>query len=323
MKAGLIMWIIFAIITVALFMLCINLYKQKSKLQQEVSLFKPMVETVENIRDIVYYCETYPELNYLYLSPTVNNIIGPNTLEEHLEKPELIFDIVHPNDREILKRKQLGRLNFNEPIKVRFRNHVGQYMWFEEYATPIYENGKVVAVQGIYRNINDKVTLQKELEYKSTHDALTDLFNRGYFQLKMDYYNRNKVPIAIVVGDLDELKWINDNYGHQMGDRLICEAANCLEVYAEKETIIARIGGDEFALLLPNVTVSQVEQYITNVQEKLQKGNKALPFTSIHMSFGYEYSDSSFGVMEQLLNKADANMYKNKKMRKDLLTIKS
>ena len=114
-----------------------------------------MVETVENIRDILYYCETVPKLNYLYLSPTVNDLLGPNTLEEHLQNPEKIFEIVHPDDRETLVRKRFGQLNFNQPIKVRFRNHLGQYIWFEEYATPVYKDGKLVAVQGIFRNIDD------------------------------------------------------------------------------------------------------------------------------------------------------------------------
>ena len=322
MKAGFFMWIVFGGILIGLLLLCMNLYNQKSKLQQKVDFYKPMVETVENIRDIVYYCETVPKLNYLYLSPTVNDLLGPNTLEEHLQNPEKVFEIVHPDDRETLVRKRLGQLNFNQPIKVRFRNHLGQYIWFEEYVTPVYKDGKFVAVQGIFRNIDDKVALQLQLEYKSTHDALTDLYNREFFQSKMNFFNQCEVPITVVVADLDELKLINDEYGHQMGDRLIRETANCLKAYADKEMIVARIGGDEFAILLPNASVSQVEQYIKNVQEKMQRDYGNLPFSPIQISIGYEYCTSSYGVMEQLLNEADAKMYKNKKMKKTLLTAR-
>ena len=107
-----------------------------------------------------------------------------------------------------------------------------------------------------------------------------------------------------------------------MGDRLIRATANCLKAYADQEMIVARIGGDEFAILLPNTSVSQVEQYIKNVQEKMQRDHGNLPFSPIHISIGYEYCLSSYGVMERLLHKADANMYKNKKLKKTLLIAK-
>lgn len=297
------------------------LFLRITQLQKEVDIYNPLVEAGKNIRDIVYYCETVPKLKYRYLSPSVNNVIGPNTLEEHLKNPELIYDIVHPDDIEILKKKQLGELNFNEPIRVRYRNHLGEYVWFEEYATPLYKNGKYVAVQGVFRNIDEVVTLQQQLEYKSTHDSLTGLFNRYYFHSKMDDYNKQDISIAVIVGDLDELKAINDKYGHQLGDQLISEAAKCLNICSEQEVTVARLGGDEFAILLPEVTVSEVEQYIRDLERNLLQVDGELSFSSIQMSLGYEFSDSSFGVMEKLFNKADANMYRNKRKKKSLSEV--
>lgn len=315
------MWIVLVMMMIVLLLVCAMLFLRITQLQKEVDIYNPLVEAGKNIRDIVYYCETVPKLKYRYLSPSVNNVIGPNTLEEHLKNPELIYDIVHPDDIEILKKKQLGELNFNEPIRVRYRNHLGEYVWFEEYATPLYKNGKYVAVQGVFRNIDEVVTLQQQLEYKSTHDSLTGLFNRYYFHSKMDDYNKQDISIAVIVGDLDELKAINDKYGHQMGDQLISEAAKCLNICSEQEVTVARLGGDEFAILLPEVTVSEVEQYIRDVERNLLQVDGELSFSSIQMSLGYEFSDSSFGVMEKLFNKADANMYRNKRKKKSLSEV--
>lgn len=310
------MWIFFVIIIIGLLLICLRLYYQKTKIQQKVELLEPLVESVENIRDLLYYCETVPKLKYRYLSPAVDNLIGPNSLRDHLQNPNKIFEIVHPDDYEILVKKKLGTLNFNQPITVRLKNHLGEYIWFEEYATPVYKDGKYVAVQGLFRNINDKILLQQQLEYKSFHDALTDLYNREYFQAKLAHFNECNDPITLVVADLDELKWVNDEYGHQMGDRLICETAACLKDYADNDMLIARIGGDEFSILIPNKSVLQVEQYIKNIEMKMKKDYEDLPFSSIKISIGYEYSDSSYGVMEQLFSQADAKMYKNKKKRK-------
>lgn len=320
-KVSFSMLIVFAsILIIGLFISCVYQSKQKAKLQQEVSLLKPMVKTVNNIRDILYYCETVPKLNYLYLSPTVDDLLGPGTLEEHLQNPDKIFDIVHPDDMGILKKKELGQLDFNEPIKVRFRNHEGKYIWFEEYARPVYKDGKFVAVTGIYRNIDDMVALQEQLEYKSTHDALTNVRNREYFESKMSFFNQCKIPMGIVIADLDELKQINDNYGHQMGDRLIREAANGLNTHAEAGMIVARIGGDEFAVLIPNATVLQIKQYVEKVQDEMQQ-RVGLTHSPIQISIGYEYANNSFGVMEQLMSVADENMYQNKNSKKQLLTV--
>jgi len=294
-------------------------YRQNVKLRRKMIFFKPLVETAENIRDIIYYCEVVPELKYLYLSTTVNDLLGPHTYEQHISSPEKIFEIVHPDDRVIMINKRLGKLNFQEPIQVRFMNHLGQYIWFEEHATPIYKEGKFVGVLGIFRNIDEKVALQQQLEYKSTHDALTNVYNREYFQSKMNEYNQSDVPMAVIVVDLDDLKRINDQYGHLMGDRLICEAANCLKNLAKKETMIARIGGDEFAILLPQLSESQVEQCIEKAQRNMYEGDYELPFYPIQLSIGYAYSLSSYGIMEQLLVEADANMYKHKNAKKALL----
>jgi diguanylate cyclase (GGDEF)-like protein/PAS domain S-box-containing protein len=311
------MWIFLEnILIIGLFLLSITLFLQNLKLQQKVDFYKPMVETVENIRDILYYCETVPKLHYLYLSPTVNQLLGPNAWEEHLHNPDLVFEIVHPDDLEILMKKRLGQLNFNQPIKVRLRNHLGQYMWFEEHATPVYKAGEFVAVQGIFRNIDDIVALQRQLEYKSNHDALTDLYNRAFLELKLKEFNQCEVPMTVVVADLDELKHVNDAYGHHMGDQLVRETAYCLTAFADDEMVVSRMGGDEFVILLPNTSVLQVEQYINNVQEKMRHSYEHFPFSRIEISFGYAYSDSSYGMMNDLFTKADANMYKNKKLKR-------
>lgn len=127
-------------------------------------------------------------------------------------------------------------------------------------------------------------------------------------------------PITVVVVDLDELKPINDTYG--IGRQLISETANCLKANAEKDMIVARIGGDEFVILIPNVGFPQVEYYIKCVQKKCNGLMEFSRFRPIQMSIDYAYGNSSYRVMEQLLSMADANMYQNKKMKKVVLVGK-
>lgn len=304
-----------SLLIVGLLLLYLNENRQKRKLQTDIDLLKPMIESVENIQDILYYCETQPKLNYFYLSPNIGDFLQ-GSWEEHIKNPDMIFDIVHPNDYEVLMKKKLGTYDFSKPIVVRFKDNRGQYVWYEEKATPVYKDGKFTAVIGVFRNINDKVVLQQKLEYNSTHDSLTDLHNRAFFQLKLDEFNELDVPIAVIIADLDNLKQVNDQYGHHMGDQLICEAAKCLKGVADENMTVARIGGDEFAIIIPTENLLQVEQYIKMAQEKMQENVRNPLFSPIQVSIGYKHSNSSYGVMERVLNEADDNMYQNKKKKK-------
>ena len=286
-ERNLLVLVIVVILLLGLIVVCFALHSVRVKLQQQVNYVTPMIQAVENAKDILYYCETKPRLRYRYLSPAVDHLLGPHTLEEHINNPYLIYEIVHPDDYHIFEKKEAGEIDFNKPIVVRLRDYQNRYIWFEEYATPIFENGEVVAVLGIYRNIDDKVELQRQLQYKISHDSLTDLYNREYFECQMKKYDKEvNVPIAIVICDLDELKFINDHYGHMMGDQLIKETAALLKECSSEKVITARIGGDEFAIMLIDTDPSQIATFLTKLQEKIALFNSGSDLLRIKMSQG-------------------------------------
>ncbi|MFJ8264015.1 diguanylate cyclase domain-containing protein [Rummeliibacillus sp. NPDC094406] len=316
------MWILAVVLLVGIFIVCLKLNSMRLKLQQQMKHLTPMIQVVENAKDILYYCDTKPKLKYRYLSPVIDNILGPNSLKEHLHCSDKIYEIVHPDDYETLLKKTTGNLDYSKPIILRLKRYDGKYIWFEEYATPIYENSEVVAVQGIYRNINEKVELQKKLEYKVSHDALTNIYNREYFETKFYYYdNESNVPVAIVICDLDELKFINDQFGHKMGDVLIQEAAKLLYKISSEKEIVARIGGDEFAIILIDTNPSQIEVFLANLQNEIDLFNSSNHTFYIKMSKGYAYSSSSISKMKQLFIEADNKMYVEKRKKKKDLTL--
>ncbi|WP_397536644.1 diguanylate cyclase domain-containing protein [Rummeliibacillus pycnus] len=311
------MWILAALLLVGIFIVCLKLNLMRLKLQQKMKHLTPMIQVVENAKDILYYCDTKPKLKYRYLSPVIDNILGPDSLKEHLHCPNKIYEIVHPDDYETLLKKITGNLDYSKPIILRLKRDDGEYIWFEEYTTPIYENSEVVAVQGIYRNINEKVELQKKLEYKVSHDALTNIYNREYFETKFYYYdNESNVPVAIVICDLDELKFINDQFGHKMGDVLIQETAKLLYRISSEKEIVARIGGDEFAIILIDTNPSQIEVFLANLQNEIDLFNSSNHTFYIKMSKGHAYSSSSILKMKQLFIEADNKMYEEKRKKK-------
>ena len=290
-------------------------YKAWLKIRHRLNYLTTITNLVEHSRDISYYCELKPVLKYRYLSPAINCILGPDVVEESMHNPYTAFERIHPDDLPVLLKKASGELEYDTPIIQRWRNDAGKYIWFEEYATPIYKNGDIVAIQGIIRNISDKIKLQKQLEYKVSHDVLTSLYNREYFETMMARYDHQiNASISILIFDLDDLKKINDQYGHKVGDHLIKETAGILKSFSNDDVIASRIGGDEFAILLVNSASQQAETLMAAIQSKIDLLNSdENRLYKINLSKGFAFDHSSLGKMEDLFIEADNLMYREKK----------
>jgi diguanylate cyclase (GGDEF)-like protein/PAS domain S-box-containing protein len=297
----------------------LRIYKRfiKAKAREKWENEKRIYDLVESSRDIIYYYEVKPERRFRYLSPSIEKVLGPGIVSESYKNPNISFDLIHPEDYEILSNKISGTLDYNKPIIQRWRGHQGNYIYFEEYATPIYKNGEYVGIQGIIRNIDEKVKLQEDLEYRSSHDSLTGIYNRSYFDLQMETYNtENDIPVTVILCDLDELKYVNDTLGHRTGDVLIKEAAAVLNCFSNDETIVSRIGGDEFAILVANQEKAYADNLVQEIVQALNHYNGENSALKLKVSIGYAYSESSLGIMSTLFVIADTNMYKDKKKKK-------
>lgn len=152
----------------------------------------------------------------------------------------------------------------------------------------------------------------EELFYNSTHDSLTGLYNRAYFDSQLERLSRGRqAPISVVVADIDGLKNCNDKLGHAAGDALIVSAARILLDSFRAEDIVARIGGDEFAVLLPGVNREAVEM----VLERIDKSIATTPLVSgsckLAVSLGHTTCDNP-ECLKDAFKQADRHMYINK-----------
>ncbi|HWI47032.1 MAG TPA: sensor domain-containing diguanylate cyclase [Rummeliibacillus sp.] len=295
--------------------------KSNFHIQQETdTMQKLLIRLIEGSKDAIYYYQLKPERKFQYISPSLEKIIGTGIIKKSYENPNHPFENIHPDDYEILQKKFSGELDYNQPIIQRWRNEQDKYIWCEEYATPVYENGEMVAIEGFIRNIHDKMALQKDLEYQISHDSLTNIYNRGFFSQNMEKCNEKiDTSVGIIICDLDNLKVTNDTYGHGEGDSLIREAANVLNRYSSKNSIIARIGGDEFAILLTNVDQASVVKIMNAITEDVNRFNQDKRKIKMSMSKGYAFSQHSIGVMDELFSEADQNMYKEKREKQLML----
>lgn len=284
--------------------------KQENKAPKEQTSF---VHLIENTRDFLYYYQVYPTREYKYLSPSAEHFFGAGSIERAFKDSDVPFIDIHPDDYHILDKKVKGEINFDESIVQRWIDKNGEYRYFEEYATPIYKNGKLVAIQGVLRNIDDKIKLEQELQYQISHDSLTGIYNREFFDYKFDWFDQtSNVPIAIIICDLDELKYVNDHFGHKEGDFIIKETAGLLNRFFSDYITVARLGGDEFALLFEQSTEDTAKELVDQIIKEFKKYNENAR-REIKFSIGYSFNVHSLGFMTDLFSKADHDMYQDKK----------
>jgi len=185
------------------------------------------------------------------------------------------------------------------------------------------EDGKTIAVTVVSKNISELKKMQEELRELSLTDELTGLYNRrGCFTLAehvLKMADRSKKGIYMLYADLDNLKTINDTYGHAEGDSAVIEAADLLKNNYRESDIIARIGGDEFVV----IPVGSAEDTVEIIKARLQKAldihnEKSNRNYRLSMSVGIAYYDPAQPCsMNDLISRADKLMYNQKKDRQN------
>lgn len=180
-------------------------------------------------------------------------------------------------------------------------------------AYPIALSGKQVGMYAIYSDITERKRAEEQLKYLSLHDPLTGLCNRAYFEQEMRRLEGGCCgPVGIILCDIDGLKLVNDTLGHDTGDNLLVIAARILRDSFRGDDMVARIGGDEFAVLLANGTRVLVESACNRIQNAVARYNTANPELLLSISIGFAVSNEALLNPGDLFKEADNNMYREK-----------
>lgn len=176
--------------------------------------------------------------------------------------------------------------------------------------------GVVIGAVHVARDVTELKRAEDILLYTSNHDTLTGLYNRAWFETEFDRLSRGRTsPISVLMADLDRLKQVNDSIGHKAGDDLLRRAAELLVNCCRADDGIARIGGDEFSVLLPGVTESDAAELVARIRQRMEKDRQELGENAVSLSLGMA-TITNVAELSEALMLADKRMYEDKARRR-------
>lgn len=218
------------------------------------------------------------------------------------------------NDRKVLKT---GMTVQAEEILTLPTGHIHTY---QVVKSPIVNpDNDVIGLFGVSTDITELHKLKEELRVQATTDVLTGVFNRRCFfevaEREFSKTRRHNLPLSLIVLDLDHFKQVNDVHGHLVGDEVLAFVARFVEQMLRREDIVARIGGEEFAVLLPNTgheaALDLAERIRTQLGEQALSGvwDGAVRITA---SMGVASQQSEDCAFNKLYMRADVALYQAK-----------
>lgn len=255
----------------------------------------------------------YGEDGIVFANKAGVRLLGATSLEQIIGKS--IRDVIHPEClptveqrvRELKEGKPDARLIEGKLVRLD-----GQVVDVEISSVPIIYDGKP-ALQVICRDVTERRQMEEKTRYLTFHDPVTGLYNRTFFEEEMRRLEDGRYnPVGIIVCDVDGLKLINDTLGHHMGDKLLVAAADVIRKCFREGDVVARVGGDEFAVLLPNTSRTAVENASDRIRKAVVLYNADNPQMPLNISVGFAVSSSAAKTMADLFKEADDNMYREK-----------
>ena len=167
----------------------------------------------------------------------------------------------------------------------------------------------------IVSDITERKSREQEIIHMSNHDYLTEIPNRRYYQEMLKKYdNEEYYPLGIIIMDMNGLKLINDAFEHSVGNEALKLCSNTLNETKRDKDFLARIGGDEFAIICPNIKVTEMEKLVDKIDKEVSK--KSIKDIELSLAIGYEIKQDKKKSIRTTLTHAENYMYRSKVLTK-------
>ncbi|MBX4187826.1 MAG: PAS domain S-box protein, partial [Candidatus Doudnabacteria bacterium] len=260
--------------------------RSEEKLRSHEARFRALIENSSDAITLINM-----EGKVLYNSPSVRRVLGYNPNDE---SDRNVFDYMHPADvipvMEEFKQL-LSKPGSTVHIELRVRHADGVWRWLDSSSSNLLNDENVNAIVVNFRDVTEKKIAEEKALYQNYHDSLTDLPNRNYYTERLGTFivDDKKKLFGVMLIDLDRFKMINESLGHSIGDRLIQEVSLRLANSLDESDMLARLGGDEYGIVLDNITKEEeIGQTCSRILEALKP--------AFHMDAHELYITPSIGI---------------------------
>jgi diguanylate cyclase len=222
-----------------------------------------------------------------------------------------ISDLTSEESREVAlhafdRLKRTGHLS----EELTFVRKDGSVHWWTIDAVKISKHQYI----GFSSDITEKKNAEANLRYLSYHDSLTGLHNRRYFEKALkDIDTPSLLPLSVFMGDINGVKLVNDAFGHAEGDKLIIDSANIIRHCCRNEDIVARVGGDEFGILMPHTDAATALAILEKIQAAIASFNTSSHDKYTHsIALGFATKQTADEDISQIIKIAEEYMYQRK-----------
>ncbi len=292
--------------------LIIDISEQKH-IEEELLDRQAHLDSILNSVQDVIWSVSPDSFDLLYISPAAEKVYGCN-LEElyddalHGNHPlKSTYDMIMDNFSTLIHQGW-----FEVEFCITLPN--GQKRWLHRRAHFAHDaHGSIARIDGVDIDITRRKQAEDSLRYISLHDYLTGLYNRCHFENEMLTIDECGFDsVGLIVCDVDGLKLINDNLGHEAGDTLLRDCAQVLKSCFKQDEIISRIGGDEFTVIIKNCSLAKLEESITRLEQTIVEHNLSNPPYPLSLSIGQALKFSPEQKMRNVFREADNLMYADK-----------
>lgn len=271
-----------------------------------------------NLPGMAYRCANDRDWTMQFVSGACFDLTGylPNEL---INNACISFnEIMCPEYREPIWNESVNHLNSNQGNRYEYEilTASGERKWVLDINQGVFDaSGELIALEGIIIDITNSKLQFLQIQYLSNHDQLTGLYNRQYYDnAKKRLDQTQSMPLSVMYLDINGLKLINDAFGSEAGDRMIQTTGMVLKANLREQDIVARIGGDEFGILMPSTGPQECTERMQTIHDAFVAYNNAIKDRAlvIDLSVGYCTKTVDSADFAQIEKEAEANMARRK-----------
>ena len=298
-------------------------YAQDGKFQQTHCILQDITRQKQSEKELQASEEKYSK----YIENAPNAVCVVNEYGQYIEVNEAATAITG-YDRETLLKMSIADLTGEDTLKTAMQGFEKLKITgkMSEELTFIHKDGSIrwwtvdAVIIGNHRyigfssDITEKKSAEENLRYLSYHDSLTGLYNRRYFEEALKRFDTSgSLPLSIFMGDINGVKLVNDAFGHAEGDKLIIACADIIRSCCRNEDIFARIGGDEFGILMPNTDVATALMILDQIHAAIVSFTTLSHEKYTHsISLGFATKQAMDEDVGQIIKIAEEYMYQRK-----------